>query len=60
MSAQRSWPGSGPAPVAAGQRPELHDPRTLASDGTDVTLDQLAAYATLAPSPHNTQPWQSA
>ena len=47
-----------PAHVAAGQRPELHDPRTLASDGTDVALTRLAAYATLAPSPHNTQPWR--
>ncbi|HLN70253.1 MAG TPA: ThiF family adenylyltransferase [Streptosporangiaceae bacterium] len=47
-----------PPPVAAGQRPELHDPRTLASDGTHVALIRLAAYATLAPSPHNTQPWQ--
>jgi hypothetical protein len=47
-----------PAHVAAVQRPELHDPRTLASDGTDVALIRLAAYATLAPSPHNTQPWQ--
>ena len=47
-----------PAPTAAGQRPELHDPRTLASDGTHVALIRLAAYATLAPSPHNTQPWQ--
>ena len=47
-----------PVPVVAGQRPELHDPRTLASDGADVALIRLAAYATLAPSPHNTQPWQ--
>ena len=47
-----------PAPVVAGQRPELHDPRTLAGDGADVALVRLAAYATLAPSPHNTQPWQ--
>ncbi len=47
-----------PAPVAAGQRPELHDPRTLAGDGTHAALIRLAAYATLAPSPHNTQPWQ--
>lgn len=52
-----------PAPVAgqrlvAGQRPELHDPRTLAGDGADATLTRLAAYATLAPSPHNTQPWR--
>ena len=47
-----------PAPVVAGQRPELHDLRTLADDGPDVTLTRLAAYATLAPSPHNTQPWQ--
>ena len=47
-----------PVPLAAGQRPELHDPRTLASDGADVALIRLAAYATLAPSPHNTQPWQ--
>jgi nitroreductase len=46
------------APAVAGQRPQLHDPRTLASDGTDVALKRLAAYATLAPSPHNTQPWQ--
>jgi nitroreductase len=47
-----------PAPVVAGQRPVLHDPRTLASDGADAALARLAAYATLAPSPHNTQPWQ--
>ena len=47
-----------PTPVFAGQRPELHDPLTLAADGPDVTLIRLAAYATLAPSPHNTQPWQ--
>jgi nitroreductase len=47
-----------PAPVATAQRPELHDPRTLASDGTEVALTRLAAYATLAPSPHNTQPWR--
>jgi len=47
-----------PAPVAAGQRPELHDPRTLADDGADLALVRLAAYATLAPSPHNTQPWR--
>jgi nitroreductase len=46
------------APVAAGQRPELHDPRTLAGDGAEVTLTRLAAYGTLAPSPHNTQPWE--
>jgi hypothetical protein len=47
-----------PAPAGPGQRPELHDPRTLASDTADVALTRLAAYATLAPSPHNTQPWQ--
>ncbi|MGH3150606.1 MAG: Acg family FMN-binding oxidoreductase, partial [Streptosporangiaceae bacterium] len=47
-----------PAPAAAGRRPELHDPGTLASDGTEAALTRLAAYATLAPSPHNTQPWQ--
>ena len=49
------------APQTPGQRPELHDPRTLASDAgnaADVTLARLAAYATLAPSPHNTQPWR--
>src|SRR5215469_12513080 len=43
---------------AAGQRPGLPDPGTLASDGTDTALTRLAAYATLAPSPHNTQPWR--
>ena len=49
----------GPASSAnPGQRPELHDPRTLAADAADVTLARLAAYGTLAPSPHNTQPWQ--
>jgi nitroreductase len=47
-----------PAPAAAARRPELQDPPTLAGDGTDVALTRLAAYATLAPSPHNTQPWQ--
>ena len=41
-----------------GRRPGLHDPGTLASDGADLALTRLAAYATLAPSPHNTQPWQ--
>jgi len=41
----------------AGPRPRLHDPRTLASDGGEAALSRLAAYATLAPSPHNTQPW---
>ena len=41
----------------AGQRPELHDPATLSSDGANAALTRLAAYATLAPSPHNTQPW---
>ncbi|HLK77847.1 MAG TPA: ThiF family adenylyltransferase [Streptosporangiaceae bacterium] len=44
-----------PAALVAGQRPELHDPQTLA-DGDALT--RLAAYATLAPSPHNTQPWR--
>lgn len=47
-----------PTRPVAGQRPSLHDPRTLASDGTGIALTRLAAYATLAPSPHNTQPWQ--
>jgi hypothetical protein len=47
-----------PAGLVAGRRPGLHDPGTLASDGTDAALTRLAAYATLAPSPHNTQPWQ--
>jgi hypothetical protein len=42
----------------AGPRPELPDPRTLASDGPDTALRRLATYATLAPSPHNTQPWR--
>ncbi len=46
-----------PGPVA-GRRPGLHDPGTLASHGTDRTLTRLAAYGTLAPSPHNTQPWR--
>lgn len=46
------------APVVAGRRPELHEPGTLADDGADVALTRLAAYATLAPSPHNTQPWR--
>lgn len=44
-----------PAALVAGQRPELHDPRTLADEDA---LTRLAAYATLAPSPHNTQPWR--
>lgn len=43
---------------AAGQRAELHDPRTLAGDSSEDVLTRLAAYATLAPSPHNTQPWR--
>lgn len=47
-----------PARLIAGPRPQLHDPGTLASDGADTALTRLAAYATLAPSPHNTQPWQ--
>lgn len=47
-----------PARPAAGQRPGLHDPATLAGDGTGAALTRLAAYATLAPSPHNTQPWR--
>jgi hypothetical protein len=47
-----------PVRSVAGQRPTLPDAGTLASDGTDVALTRLAAYATLAPSPHNTQPWQ--
>jgi ThiF family len=47
-----------PAGPAAGPRPSLHDPGTLTGDGTDVALTRLAAYATLAPSPHNTQPWR--
>jgi nitroreductase len=47
-----------PARPVAGVRPSLHDPETLASDGTDMALTRLAAYATLAPSPHNTQPWR--
>jgi hypothetical protein len=47
-----------PARPAAGWRPSLHDPGTLASDGTEAALTRLAAYGTLAPSPHNTQPWQ--
>jgi len=44
-----------PAALVAGQRPELHDPQTLADEDA---LTRLAAYATLAPSPHNTQPWR--
>ena len=47
-----------PGRPAAGQRPELPDPATLAADGADPALVRLAAYATLAPSPHNTQPWR--
>jgi nitroreductase len=46
-----------PARPMGGQRPELHDPATLAGDGARAALTRLAAYATLAPSPHNTQPW---
>ena len=46
-----------PARQIAGQRPELHDPATLPSNGASAALTRLAAYATLAPSPHNTQPW---
>jgi nitroreductase len=48
----------GPPRPATGQRPSLPDPGTLASDGPDTALTRLAAYATLAPSPHNTQPWR--
>ena len=44
--------------LVAGRRPSLHDPGTLASDVTALTLSRLAAYGTLAPSPHNTQPWR--
>lgn len=40
-----------------GPRPQLPDPKTLACDGTETALRRLASYATLAPSPHNTQPW---
>jgi hypothetical protein len=47
-----------PIRLSAGPRPTLHDPETLTSDGTEIALTRLAAYATLAPSPHNTQPWQ--
>jgi len=47
-----------PARPAAGVRPSLRDPGTLTGDGTDIALTRLAAYATLAPSPHNTQPWR--
>jgi ThiF family len=54
----RPAPEGPEGPESPGQRPELHDPRTLAGDAADVTLARLAAYATLAPSPHNTQPWQ--
>ena len=46
-----------PTRQVAGQRPGLHDPATLSSNGANVALTRLAAYATLAPSPHNTQPW---
>jgi nitroreductase len=47
-----------PAPPArCGQRPDLHDAATLAADGPDAALRRVAAYAMLAPSPHNTQPW---
>jgi len=57
----RPGPQTPQAPQTPGQRPELHDPRTLASDAgnaADVTLARLAAYATLAPSPPNAQPWR--
>ena len=47
-----------PGRPVAGRRPELHDPATLAADGAEAALVRLAAYATLAPSPHNTQPWR--
>ena len=45
-------------PPDGGRRPEQHDPGTLAGDGGNVALTRLAAYGTLAPSPHNTQPWR--
>jgi nitroreductase len=58
MARLRPAPAPRPAaPQGPGSRPGLHDPATLAGDGTGVTLTRLAAYATLAPSPHNTQPW---
>ena len=45
-------------PGRPGLRPVLHDPSALAGDGVDLALTRLAGYATLAPSPHNTQPWR--
>ena len=50
-------PGAGVRP-GTGVRPGLVDPGTVAGDGADLALTRLAAYATLAPSPHNTQPWR--
>jgi nitroreductase len=47
-----------PGGPGAGPRPVLQDLSALASDGTGLTLTRLAGYATLAPSPHNTQPWR--
>jgi nitroreductase len=47
-----------PGGPGAGVRPRLHDLSALASDGIDLALTRLAGYATLAPSPHNTQPWR--
>jgi molybdopterin/thiamine biosynthesis adenylyltransferase/nitroreductase len=45
------------AGLSAG-RPGRHDVSTLAGDGAEEALTRLAAYGTLAPSPHNTQPWR--
>jgi nitroreductase len=45
-------------PAGAGQRPALPDLGILASDGPPAALARLAVYGVLAPSPHNTQPWQ--
>ena len=65
MAQLRPAAGRRPDPAAvrrpdlvAVRRPDLHDPGTLASDGADMALTRLAAYAMLAPSPHNTQPWR--
>jgi ThiF family len=60
MARLRPAPPAAPRPgsPAAAPRPDLHDPGTLAADGPGQALTRLAAYATLAPSPHNTQPWR--
>ena len=46
-----------PLRLVSGERPALVPPSIIGASGTQEALTALAAYATLAPSPHNTQPW---